>query len=75
MSPLLFSAIALVRGWTRLYTIQMDHGCRDERRAEIESDLWEFHEDARRGHSPAGIAAHMLARLLFGIPHDVLWRV
>src|SRR5205814_6944858 len=49
---------------------------RDRRRDEIESDLWEFHEDTRRrGASPATIAVHMLARLLFGIPHDLLWRI
>ena len=76
MNPLLRSAIALVREWTRFYTIRMDADCRDRRRAEIESDLWEFHEDARRrGHSPARVGVHMLARLLFGLPHDVLWRM
>ena len=76
MSPALRGAIGLVRGWTRFYTLHMDPGCRDARRAEIESDLWEFHEDARkRGASPAAIAAHMLARLLAGIPDDLSWRV
>lgn len=76
MNPLLFCAIALVRGWTRLYTSRMDTASRDSRRAEIQSDLWEFHEDARRhGWSPAGIAVHMLARLCFGIPHDLVWRL
>jgi hypothetical protein len=76
MNPLLHGAIGSVRAWTRLYTMQMDPAHRDERRAEIESDLWEFHEDARRrGHSPEVIALHMLARLLFGVPHDVLWRI
>ena len=76
MSPLLGCAIALVRGWTRLYSSRMDPASRDDRRAEIESDLWEFHEDARRhGASPAGIAIHMIARLCLGIPHDLLWRL
>ena len=76
MNPLLSSAIALVRGWTRFYTLHMDPACRDDRRAEIESDLWEFHEDARRrGSSPEGIAVHMVTRLVFGIPHDLLWRI
>jgi hypothetical protein len=76
MSPLLFCAIALVRGWTRLCTWRMDDACRDDRRAEIESDLWEFHEDARRrGGSPERIAIHMLARLVAGIPDDLRWRV
>jgi hypothetical protein len=76
MSPLLRAAIALVRVWTHLYTGRMEPANRDRRRAEIESDLWEFHEDARRGRiSPEGIAVHMLARLLAGIPHDLLWRM
>jgi len=53
----------------------MDPASRDSRRAEIDSDLWEFHEDARRrGASPAGIAVHMMARLCLGAPHDLLWR-
>lgn len=53
----------------------MDPVSRDSRRAEIDSDLWEFHEDARRrGASPAGIAVHMMARLCLGLPHDLLWR-
>jgi hypothetical protein len=76
MNPLLFCAIGAVRGWTRFYTLHMDPACRDDRRAEIESDLWEFHEDTRRrGYSPAAIASHMIARLVFGIPHDLLWRI
>jgi hypothetical protein len=76
MNPLLFCAIALVRGWTRLCTWRMEAACRDDRRAEIESDLWEFHEDARRrGCSPERIAIHMLARLCAGMPHDLLWRL
>lgn len=76
MNPLLFCAIGTVRGWTRFYTLHMDPPDRDRRRDEIESDLWEFHEDARRrGCSPAALALHMLARLAAGIPDDVQWRV
>src|SRR5215470_16905466 len=75
MNPVLFSAIALVKGWTRLYTTRLEPVSRDRRRAEIESDLWEFHEDFRRHRaSPVGIAIYMLIRLLAGIPHDLLWR-
>jgi hypothetical protein len=76
MNPLLFCVVGTVRAWTRFYTLHMDPACRDDRRAEIESDLWELQEDARRrGEPPAVIGPHMLARLLFGIPHDVLWRI
>ncbi len=75
MSITLASAILIVRAWTRTYTAGMDPGARDARRAEIESDLWEFHEDARRrGASPLGIAAHMLLRLVLGIRNDLFWR-
>ncbi len=75
MSLLLASAIALVRVWTRLYTLGMDPAQRDARRAEIHSDLWELHEDARRrGATPALIALHMLLRLLLGMRHDLFWR-
>src|SRR6185436_7287736 len=76
MNPLLFCAIGAVRVWTRFYTLHIEPVGRDRRRDEIESDLWEFHEDARRrGYPPAAIGVHMLARLLFGIPHDLLWRI
>jgi hypothetical protein len=76
MNPLLSCAIALVRAWTRTCTWRMEPSARDRRRAEIESDLWEFHEDLRRrGASPSGIAIHMLARLVMGIPNDLLWRL
>jgi hypothetical protein len=76
MNPPRLCAIGLVRAWTRFYTLRMDPAEGNRRRDEIDSDLWEFHEDARRrGYSPAGIAAHMIARLMFGIPHDLLWRI
>jgi len=75
MSPAFAGALAIVRGWTRLYTALMQPAMRDARRAEIESDLWELHEDARRrGASPARIAVHMLLRLVLGIVDDVVWR-
>jgi hypothetical protein len=71
-------AVALVRGWTRIYTWGMPRPLRDARRAEIESDLWEFQDDStsaahdRTGLSPA---AHIVMRLLLGMPHDLFWRV
>jgi hypothetical protein len=75
MSLMLASALALVRGWTRLYTARMERPLRDARRAEIESDLWELHEDARRrGATPELIALHMFARLVGGVVDDLRWR-
>ncbi len=74
MSRCLATTIALVRAWTRLYTSGLDPTRRDARRAEIESDLWESHEDARRcGYPATGVALQILARLLLGVPHDLLW--
>ena len=70
-SPALGLANALVRGWTRAYTWRMEPAIRDTRRAEIESELWEFQHDPERGAYPA---AHVLARLLIGIPDDLSWR-
>jgi hypothetical protein len=75
MSATLAFAIGSVRAWTWIYTSGMDPATRDDRRAEIESDLWEFHEDARRGGAtPIAIAAHMLLRLVLGVGSDLLWR-
>ena len=76
MSAWLTCAIGIVRAWTRLYTLHVDAADRDRRRGEIDSDLWEFHEDARRhGASPAAIAVCMIVRVLFGVADDVLWRI
>ena len=76
MSPPLRAAIALITGWTRLYTAGLPAALSERRRAEIESDLWEFHEDARRRrYSPESIAGYMVLRLVAGVPHDVVWRV
>lgn len=75
MSRTLAAALAIVRGWTRLYTAHLDPPARDARRAEIESDLWELHEDARRrGASPEEIGVQMLLRLVLGFVDDVAWR-
>ena len=73
MSRILELAIAVVRMWTRLYTARMPPGLGAARRAEIESDLWEFHQDriTRRGLHPI---VHVLVRLVLGIPDDLCWR-
>jgi hypothetical protein len=43
------------------------------RRAEIDSDIWEFeHDSIANGPSPA---IHMIIRLVAGIPSDLCWRV
>ena len=64
-------ATAIVRVWTRAYTWRLEPAVRDRRRAEIESELWEFQRDPERGAYPA---VHTIARLLIGIPDDLSWR-
>ena len=73
-SPLLSLAVRCVRGWTRLYTWRMPAASRETRRAEIESDLWEFQCDEARDHALVS-ASHILLRLVIGIPDDLGWRV
>jgi hypothetical protein len=72
-SPALRFVVALVRGWTRLYTSGQEPAVRDARRAEIESDLWELQHDGD-GDPVVAPAAHVLARLLLGVPDDLSWR-
>ena len=67
-------AFALVRVWTSLYTIGMPAPLADARRAEIESDLWEFEHALDRDDSQLPPFVHVLVRLLLGVPDDLLWR-
>lgn len=66
-------ATAAVRGWTRAYTSRLPPRVRDARRAEIDSDLWEFEHDPERSGADTA-ALHILARLTLGIPADLSWR-
>src|SRR5262249_23962205 len=73
-SPLTI-ATDLVRRWTWLYTCGLDADVRDARRAEIESDLWDFRDDVKTsGANEPSARAHVLARLALGIADDLLWR-
>ena len=69
---LITRAAGLVRHWTRFYTRRLPAPVRDARRAEIESDLWEFLRDRRA--PPLHKALQMIGRLLLGIPDDLTWR-
>jgi hypothetical protein len=73
-AAMLSLAASLVRAWTRVYTWQLPADLAAARRAEIASDLWEQLHDGSAGGPPAR-ALQMIARLLAGIPDDVLWRV
>ena len=66
-------AIAAVRMWTYLYTWGLRPDVATRRRAEIESDLWELQHDTDV-RSNVSHAAHVVARLIGGLPHDLCWR-
>jgi len=75
MTPLLVRlAFAAVRAWTCVYTSGMPVLSRDVRRAEIESDLWEWQHDPDRASGPRA-PVHVLLRLMLGMPDDLLWRM
>ncbi len=68
-------ATAIARAWTWLYTAGLDPDARDDRRAQIESDIWEFKDDAsEQGVRDLSMASHIVVRLLLGVPDDLLWR-
>ena len=68
---------SLVRNWARLYTFGLNSQLREERRNEIESDLWEHAHDSEFGSDASSpfCAPHALIRLLAGVPDDLLWRI
>lgn len=65
------NASALARSWAALYTRGISPAAREERVAELESDLWE-HRAARGGG--LGTEAAILSRCLRGVPADIAWR-
>jgi len=66
---------SLVLGWVWLYTLGSEETARQNRRAEIESDLWEHRNHAAgKGDGAAVISLSILGRWAAGIPADVSWR-
>jgi hypothetical protein len=68
-------AAILVRAWTRIYTWGMDAERRHSRQAEIESDLWESEHDEVGAATRWPSSLQTAARLVAGVPADVLWRL
>jgi hypothetical protein len=69
-------ALAPVRWWIRLYTVGLPRGIRDERRAELESDLWEeWCRGVELGLGAVAVARSVWTRWLLGIPDDIAWRI
>ena len=61
--------------WVRTYTRGIPDPIRDERRSELESDLWEHRATAK--HAGIGVRAtsfSIAARALAGISADLAWR-
>jgi hypothetical protein len=57
-STWIVGAASLVRSWTWLYTCGLPAAVRDARRAEIESDLWEFFHDPDRAAAVSSTAPY-----------------
>src|SRR5688572_28543406 len=72
--PWLGAAIGIVRAWTRFYTWRMDPTSRARRRAEIDSDLWEFLRNEIDCRAVTR-SLHIVFRLVGGIPDDIAWRL
>ena len=74
---LLFKNITphLVQSWARLYTMGLPGEVKAMRRGEIASDVWEQTEDVNQSlHGRHGVTWQILARMVFGMPNDLLWR-
>lgn len=70
----LSAVVFLVTKWSWLYTMVVPKRDRDDRRAQIRSDLHDHIIDEREaGHKSAEIAAKVLFRMMWGITDDVMW--
>jgi hypothetical protein len=67
-------AVTIVRVWTRVYTWGAPSELAEQRRADIESDLWEQQQDPNGGRGLVP-AVQVLLRLFTGIADDFTWRV
>lgn len=68
------AANSLCRGWVRAYTAGLPAEERERRIAEIESDVWEQTAEPAPGLvGAARRSAHVVLRMLLGIPADLSW--
>ena len=69
-------AVALARGWARVYTVGIPGQTAQDRRDEIDSDLWESLRDAAAGNRAATAAAvQVVLRTVCGLADDIAWRL
>jgi hypothetical protein len=67
---------AVVRRWVAIYTRGLPSGVRQNRRDEIDDDLWsQLLECSESGRTDRSMSGEVVARLVLGIPADVSWRV
>ena len=64
-------ARCLSAAWTWFFTLALPRELRDSHRAEVHSDVHEQISQFREeGHSPCGIAAHLIFRMVIGLKDD-----
>ena len=68
-------AVRFAHAWLSVYTRGVIPEVGDERRAELESDLWEHINDAALAGEPrAQTALAVMGRVVRGVPADLTWR-
>ncbi len=74
--PALALAGGFTRAWARLYTVGLPSRTGEQRRAEIESDLWEHAVSAgEAGEPPSAVAGQIFGRVVLGMPADMAWHL
>ncbi|QJY44930.1 hypothetical protein [Pseudonocardia broussonetiae] len=67
-------AAAFAAWWVRCYTARVGAEAAEDRRAEIDSDLWEQRAHARSvGAPPHAVALSIVRRVTGGVPADLVW--
>lgn len=74
MTCVLRAVVAIVRAWTKLYTLGLPSSEQSRRREAIDSDIWEFLHDLECANDRQP-ARHILGRAIRGVPDDLRWRV
>lgn len=67
-------AAAFAARWVRCYTARVGAEAAEDRRAEIDSDLWEQRAHGRSvGAPPHAVALSIVRRVVGGVPADLVW--
>jgi hypothetical protein len=68
-------AAGLVQRWVGIYTRGLPAEIRQDRRDEIDDDLWsQLRDAAESARADQSLTGEIVIRLLFGIPSDLSWR-